>query len=305
MDNQKKKKDDMSLLDEVDFALNQIVLTEEDAESLFTDEDQLVVDEDYNTHLEEASRQEIFALFEDLLWSNIQPLRDCVHGILANRSPGRYYDVLEGVLHPLRRAVAPEALNYTEMRLVLEDFQTSLDAMRQHRGRLPLELLHALEGHYQRFLDLGEINTMDDEVDAALDRDLSETPSLASEFRKIRNIGPKRVQRLITAGLADTDAALTATPEEMSESAGIPLALAKKVQQAARQYAIRTRRENLLRLLGMARQMQQIIGDTDEELALPAMADALEPLAVLEGSLRANLSELLCKARQVSPKAES
>lgn len=68
---------------------------------------------------------------------------------------------------------------------------------------------------------------------------------LMEELANLRGIGPRRLGRLYAAGLHNVAVVATADPEEVAAVTGLPLALAERVVEATREYAVEERRRCL------------------------------------------------------------
>lgn len=98
---------------------------------------------------------------------------------------------------------------------------------------------------------------------------------LLTELRNIRGIGPKRLQRLYSAGLFRVDVVAGAEPDEIVAVTGIPAALAVAVVEATHEYALAERQRSITGIVervNRLRRILRVVPDEDGSVADSARA---------------------------------
>lgn len=91
---------------------------------------------------------------------------------------------------------------------------------------------------------------------------------LLEELRGLHGIGPKRLQRLYSAGLFTVDAVATADPTDVAAVTGIPVSLAEEVVEATRRFAEAERMRFLEELQASAHRLRRMMtGKPDQDAA--------------------------------------
>lgn len=293
---------DSSLSDEVDSAIDHILLTDEEVESLFGSGEFELDSEDVSAQLDDQSRHEVNALFEELLKHKIDAIRECISGILENHNPRRYYDTFDNLLTPMVSATGPSGIDHKPLFLIFRDFQTQLAKMREHVGKLPQVNLERLRDTYRRLLlalalatDTGDAEHLPDaNIDAQLQIEFLQA------LRTVPQVGPRRLSKIIHAGILHPKDFLHASPDEIAAASGIPFKVAEelcaRVPALYRRYVLRQYRY-LVRLTEMAASIARNLEGplaleliTESETALQRMTGELENA---EPTVARRISEML------------
>jgi len=89
---------------------------------------------------------------------------------------------------------------------------------------------------------------------------------LLERLRQIRGIGPRRLERLYSAGLTSAGALQHADPEELAELVGLPLDLAVEVVAASGTFAETERREMVAALAEMTAEVARVLRHVRSDL---------------------------------------
>lgn len=114
----------------------------------------------------------------------------------------------------------------------------------------------------------------------------ADSAPLLSELAGIRGIGPKRLQRLYSAGLFTVDTVAAADAEDIVAVTGIPGKLAHSVVSATHTYAVEERERCYNGMLERVHRLRRILGavpDSNKDVAEAAARALLEVERALQG----------------------
>lgn len=111
---------------------------------------------------------------------------------------------------------------------------------------------------------------------------------LLDRLSSVRGIGPKRLQRLYSAGLFSVDVVAGAEVRDVASVTGLPETLARRVVQAAQEFAEEERRSVARDLKRRSAQLRQALGElNDDEERQRVIAAALEAMNEIREALAA------------------
>lgn len=230
--------------------------------------------------LDPLDQQPLQELFRELLSQHLEPISGFIRMLRRSHSAHDVVDGFKNYLAPLLQLTV--AMEQRESQEILGRFLAHLSQLERYKGILTYRELEPFNLYFDLLL-----NCVGNEL---RERYLSicfyqrNSNPLLEEIRRIKFMGPRRLQRLYTVGLVTVDALAGARPTELSETTGLPTKLAEQVIDVANQYRSQ-QRENRRRAL------LTLFQDLREELNLLAATDA-ELLSGLESELDDTLSTL-------------
>ena len=167
---------------------------------------------------------------------------------------------------------------------LLDEMRTALVELVDHheRGRVLDRFATWLRAWIPRFS--ATLDAADGERLVSLVSYRNQTIPLFAELGNIQGIGRRRLERLYCAGLYTVEAVCAADATELAQVTGLPQALAARVIEATRAYAVEQRRRCVFEMRDRARELARTMTSAqgaDPELVRLAMSTMVELQSLL------------------------
>ncbi len=201
--------------------------------------------------IDPRDRPQLEALYRQLVYQYLDPMAQFIRMIRSGDRARKALKNFRALLDPV--AQLTEAMEAREQAAIIRELAAHLERLMAHRGPFTYRHLEPLNVFFDNFL-----NSLGPEV-----RDkylatcyyLRNSNPLLEEIRRVKYIGPRRLQRLYTVGLVTVEAISRSTPEEIREVTGISLGLAQQVIEVTKSYVKRERENRRQRLRGLCRDL--------------------------------------------------
>lgn len=197
--------------------------------------------------IDPQDRPHLHSLYTQLVSQYLEPIAQFMHLI---RREAKSTDTLEGfrnLLMPILQLT--DTMDVAEQREIIQGFLDTLQQMQEHRGNFTYRQLEPLNELFDQLLNsLGQ--QIREQYLATCYYKRNSNP-LLEEIRRVKYIGPKRLQRLYAVGLVTVEAISKATAQEIVEVTGLPLKLAEQVIEVTRAFMVQERANRKRRLVAL------------------------------------------------------
>lgn len=229
----KIKPEELGLVKEVDEAIDSIVVdeTKQRKEEI----------KDHSAILDAEARPELINLFNNIFVQYIDTIRYCIHNILHGHYSAVIINSFLGTLEPL--VDATREIGHIKMHSLLSNFKNYLLEISKVPGKIPGKIRRFFSRDFEKLVSI--LPPEFQEKHFADFRYVKYSNPLIEEIRKIKYIGPKKIQRLWSAGLVSIDIYLNARPKEITEVTGIGEELVVKIIKVAKDFKIASEKKRI------------------------------------------------------------
>lgn len=198
-------------------------------------------------------RPHLLNLFEQLLLPYLDPIAQYVRVFQRNEHSSETVDGFRELLGPVN--LLTKSLQVQPVLEIIDEIREILDEPSLRSGHTTYRMIAPFTSLFERLL--GAISP------EARERYLSQfyyqrnSIPLLEDLRRIRYIGPKRLQRIYAAGLITAEAISRAKPSEIADVTGLPLKLAEQVVIAGSEYHTQQRQRRCQRIGGLASDLRE------------------------------------------------
>lgn len=232
-------------------------------------------------------RPQLHALYRQLVSQYLEPIAQFMHLI---RREGKSSDTLEGfrnLLLPILQLT--DTLDVSEQRDIVNGFLGQLSEMGEHKGTFTYKHLEPLNQLFDQLLNsLGP--QVREQYLATCYYQRNSNP-LLEEIRRVKYIGPKRLQRLYAVGLVTVESISKATAQEIVDVTGLPVKLAEQVIDVTRAFMAQERSNRKRRLQSLCDEINyelKRLSEDEHEL----VREITHTFESLDQNLRATLAWL-------------
>lgn len=234
--------------------------------------------------IDPQDRPHLNALYGQLVSQYLEPIAQFMHLIRREARATETLESFRNLLKPILQLT--ETLEEKAHSEIVLAFLEHTDMMAAHKGSFTYKHLEPLNELFDRFLNaLGQ--NIREQYLATCYYQRNSNP-LLEEIRRVKYIGPKRLQRLYSVGLVTVEAISRATPQEIVDVTGLPLKLAEQVIEVTRTFMAQERANRRRRLQSLCEELsyelKQLTND-DHEL----VQDAAGPMEALSRQLTTTL----------------
>lgn len=232
-------------------------------------------------------RPQLHALYTQLVSQYLEPIAQFMHLI---RREGKPTDTLEGfrnLLLPILQLT--NTMDVSEQQNIVQGFLEQLKEMAEHKGSYTYKHLEPLNQLFDQLLNsLGP--QIREQYLATCYYQRNSNP-LLEEIRRVKYIGPKRLQRLYAVGLVTVESISKATAQEIVDVTGLPHKLAEQVIEVTRTFMAQERSNRKRRLQSLCDEINfELKRLTEDEHEL--VREITGTFEALDQNLRATLAWL-------------
>ncbi len=214
--------------------------------------------------IDPRDRPQLDELYRQIIYQYLDPIAQFIRLVRSGDRSKKVLRNFRALLDPIMQLT--ETLEARTQFDIVEALARHIEGLIDHRGPFTYRHLEPLNVHFDDLL-----NSLGSEIREKYLSTcyyLRNTNPLLEEIRRVRYIGPRRLQRLYTVGLVTVEAISRSTAEEIREVTGISIALAQEVINVTRAYMVRERENRRQRLRGLCRELA-----TELSLLTPADRD--------------------------------
>lgn len=271
------------MMESIDAAFDSIILSD-DAE---VEPNYLSIDH-FNQDLEDATRGEVQLLFERILLQYLDPLKTFINSILKGDMSSTVIDGFRGIMEPLLEAT--EKLGITALFDLFDNMYVLLGNVEGMTAPVPYRIIRPFADTYIKIVE-----NISEEVREEYFSDVRykrNSNGLLEEFRKIKYIGPQRLQRLYAAGLTTIEAVEGASAIDIAVTTGISLELADQVKLVAEDYRDRLEREKIDKIAALSKDLLGELRSLRHERSNRVLSETRPLLLTLDEEIRSELEYL-------------
>lgn len=233
------------------------------------------------TPLDPLDEQPLLELFRELLSQHLEPIAGFIRMIRRGPHSREVLDGFRNYLAPLLQLTV--AMEQRDAQEVLGRFLAHIGLLERHSGNLTYKELEPFNLCFDLLLSC--VGTELRERYLSICFYQRNSNPLLEEIRRIKFMGPRRLQRLYTVGLVTVEALAGARPQELTEVTGLPTKLAEQVIDVANQFRSQqrdNRRRALRTLCQDLREELNVLTATDVGLLDGLESELEETLATLQ-----------------------
>ena len=198
-------------------------------------------------------RPHLLNLFEQLLLPYLDPIAQYVRVFQRNEHSADTVDGFRELLVPI--TLLTRSLQVQPVLDIIDEIREILDDPALRTGHTTYRLIAPFTSLFERLL--GAISPEARERYHNQFYYQRNTIPLLEELRRIRYIGPRRLQRIYAAGLITVEAIAKARPSEIADVTGLPLRLAEQVVTAGTDYQHQQRQRRAQRIAGLVTDLRE------------------------------------------------
>lgn len=248
--------DDDEGFDDIDAALDNVFALGGNDEAIDLREERDYSDLGYSETLDLESHEEVKELFERIFLQYLQPIQTFIDNLSRGHLYNKVVQTFSSTLRPLIEAT--EQLRLKEMTEVLSELQRLVGTLHEDLPKpLPYKYIRPFAVQYDTIVSM-----LSEEVREEYFSEYRYTKNsnpLLEEFRNIRNIGPKRLQRLYAAGLTTIEGVESAYPEDIAVTTGISIKLVYQIKEVAKLYRMRRERDQVQKVKRLTSELMDAV----------------------------------------------
>jgi hypothetical protein len=288
---------------DLDDAFNALFITDEDVETAgdsVSDEFSLMPDI-FSEDLHRATIGEAHALFEHMLIEQLPQVRSFINTIHRGDFNAQTLAGFSGLIEPLIGAT--QQLGLPDLNEALADLQQLIEDIEDVPHPVPYKLIRPFSLTFEQLIE-----ALSDEVRQEYFADFhyrKDSNELIEEIRRIRNIGPKRIQRLYAAGLTNIKIIEQASAWDIAVTTGIMIELARQIKHVAEEYKHMLVKRRIERVNNGTRDLLEVLQELTYESNMQVLRDAFPALKELELAMNKALPGLYQRIQRDAARRKS